>query len=163
MVVSHAQAEVSAALRESSGKELRRLHDNIQQHVRALKTMGCELPGQFITSMIELKLDTDTLFEWQKHSQTITDVPQYGELLDFIDLQAQASETSCPVPRKRPVSRITTFATNTGASSNCVVCKTEKHPLYICAKFRSLPHGDKVSIIKTNNLCSNWWPLQKTL
>ena len=82
-------------------------------------------------------------------------MPQYGELLDFIDLQAQASETSCPVPRKRPVSRITTFATNTGASSNCVVCKTEKHPLYICAKFRSLPHGDKVSIIKTNNLCSN--------
>ena len=49
------------ALKESSGKELRRLHDNIQQHVRALKTMGCELPGQFITSMIELKLDTDTL------------------------------------------------------------------------------------------------------
>ena len=44
----------------------------MQQHVRALKTLGCELPSKFITSMIVLKLDVDTLFEWQKHSQTRT-------------------------------------------------------------------------------------------
>ena len=105
--------------------------------------------------MIELKLDTDTPFEWQKHCQARTDMPQYGKLLDFIDLRAQASETSCPVLWKQPVSRITTFATNTGTSSNCVVCRNEEHQFYICAKFRFLPHGDKVSIIKTNNLCSN--------
>ena len=65
------------SIKESNGKELRRLHDNIQQHVRALKTLGCELPGTFITSMIELKLNTDTLFKWQKHSQSSTDVPHY--------------------------------------------------------------------------------------
>ena len=58
-------------LKEGSGKELRKLHDNIKQHTRALKTLGCDLPGQFLTSMIELKLDVDTLFEWQKHNQTM--------------------------------------------------------------------------------------------
>ena len=48
---------VTPSLREGSGKELRCLHNVVQQHVRALKTLGCDLPGQFITSMIELKLE----------------------------------------------------------------------------------------------------------
>lgn len=55
---THVQLIVDApSLKEGSGKELRRLHDTVQQHVRALKTLGCDLPGKFITSMIELKLD----------------------------------------------------------------------------------------------------------
>ena len=31
----------------------------------------------------------------------------------------------------------------------------EKHPLYVCTKFKSLPHNDKISVLKANNLCSN--------
>ena len=108
-------------LKEGNGKELRRLHDTILQHARALKTLGCELP--------------DTLFEWRKHSQTSPDIPHYQELLDFIDLLAQASETSCTACKKqprfdqhlqKPPSRVASFATNTNpADNNCVVCKTE--------------------------------------
>ena len=52
------------ALKEGTGKELRRLHD------------------------------TNTMFEWQKHSQSSTAVPHYQDLLEFINLRAQASETS---------------------------------------------------------------------
>ncbi len=128
-------------LKEGNGKELRQLHDTIQQHVRALKTLGCELPGKFITSMIELKLDVDTLFEWQKHSQASSDVLHYQELLDFIDLRAQASETSCIAHKKqpwfdqrlkRPQGRVASFAANSHpADNNCVVCKTEKHPVVV--------------------------------
>ena len=143
------------ALKEGNEKELRRLHDNIQQHVRALKTLGCELPGTFTTSMIKLKLDVDTFFEWQKHSQSSTDVPHYEELLDFIDLRAQVSETSCSEHKKKPPSRSNSFAANANPSGNCVVCKTEKHPLYSCTKFKSVPHNDKISILKANNLCVN--------
>ena len=40
-----------------------------QQHLRALKGMGHEPSESFITSMLELKLDVDTMFEWQRHSQ----------------------------------------------------------------------------------------------
>ena len=69
--------------RLDNGKELRRLHDNIQQHIRALKTLESDLPGKFITSMIELKLDVNTLFEWQKHSQRSTDVQHYQDYTQF--------------------------------------------------------------------------------
>ena len=40
--------------------------------------------------MIELKLDVDTLLEWQKHSQENNDVPPYEDLFSFIDVRVQA-------------------------------------------------------------------------
>jgi hypothetical protein len=68
-------------LKDGSGRELRKLHDVVLQHLRALRTMKCEPSGPFITSVLELKLDTNTLFEWQKHSQDSSDVPHFDQLL----------------------------------------------------------------------------------
>ena len=64
-------------LKDGSGKELRRLHDTVQQHLRALRSMGYEPSGPFITSVLELNFDTNTLFEWQKRRQDCVDVPHY--------------------------------------------------------------------------------------
>ena len=50
--------------------------------------MGYDPSAPFITSAIELKLDETTLFEWQSCS-----VPHYQDLLDFINLRAQATES----------------------------------------------------------------------
>ncbi len=136
-------------------RELRKLHNTIhntiQQHVRALGTLGCELPGKFITSMIELKLDVDTLFEWQKHSNECSPLPR-----------AAALEVSCASHKtfKRPPSRVTTHATH---SHYCVGCKTEKHPLYVCPTFKSMPLDDKMQVLKTNRLCTNCLSLQATM
>lgn len=57
-------------VRDGSGKEIRRLHDIVQQHIHALTSLGEEPSPPFITSIIELKLDSTTMFEWQRHSQT---------------------------------------------------------------------------------------------
>lgn len=42
-------------LKDGSGRELRRFHDVMQQHIRALKAMGCEPPGPFLMSVLELQ------------------------------------------------------------------------------------------------------------
>lgn len=52
------------SLKYGSGKELRRLHDTIQQRMGALKALGHESSPALITSMHELKLDVKTMFEW---------------------------------------------------------------------------------------------------
>ena len=65
------------ALEDGSGRELRRLHDTALQHIHALKTMGHEPDGTFITSFLQLKLDQTTLFERQKHDQASMDVSHY--------------------------------------------------------------------------------------
>ncbi len=74
------------SLKDGSGKELRRLHDTVQQHLRALKAMDQDPSGAFITSMMELKLDQTTMFEWQKTSQATKEIleflnPSCGDLL----------------------------------------------------------------------------------
>ena len=158
------------SLKEGSGKELRRLHDTVQQHLRALKAMDYEPSGPFITSVLELKLDVNTMFEWQKHSQSTTTVPHYGELLEFINLRAQASETSVTEQSKKlskndtqPAKRFTStgkpIASFTASASepiaNCILCKVEKHPLHTCSKFKSLTHDKMISTLKTNDLCMN--------
>ena len=62
--------------------------------------MDCEPLGPFLTSVIELKLDTTTMFKWQKHSQDASSMPHYLDLLEFINLHPQASETSTPEGKK---------------------------------------------------------------
>lgn len=46
------------ALKDGTGKELRCLHNTVRQLLRALKAMGYKPSGPFITSVLELKLDT---------------------------------------------------------------------------------------------------------
>ena len=155
------------SLKDGSGRELRRLHDVVQQHLRALKVMDHEPSGAFITSALELKLDASTMFEWQKSSQEHSDVPHYCELLEFLNLRAQASETTTSEHHRRAPrdeynkrssmvsSKHVTSYTVAAFSNNCVACKTDKHPLYTCAKFRTLTHVNKMSVLKSNNMCMN--------
>ena len=65
-----------------------------------MTAVGHVLSGPFITSVIELKLDTNTMFEWQKYSHDKSDVPNHNQLLTFIDHRAQASEVSLPPQKK---------------------------------------------------------------
>ncbi len=155
-------------MREGTGKELRRLHDTVQQHLRALKAMGQEPSGSFVTSLLELKLDPSTTFEWQKFSQDSESVPHYTKLLEFLNLRAQASETCTSETRKIPRSEahstkrppinraVASLAVNASeTATNCVLCKSEKHPLYACPRFKSLPHDKMIATIRSNGLCLN--------
>ena len=55
---------------------------------------------------LNLKLDANTIFEWQKFSQECIDVPHYQKILKILNLGAQASEGSAeskkmPCPEDR--------------------------------------------------------------
>ena len=159
------------ALKDGNGKEVRRLHDTVQQHLRALKALGNEPSGPFVTSTLELKLDTNTAFEWHKYSQDSEDVPHYSKLLEFLDLRAQASEAPIVESKRNtrndvhsskklnnqgsggPKSHFTSLTSGV-SDHTCVVCK-EKHPLYVCSQFKSFDRDRRMSILKSNNLCLN--------
>ena len=86
--ISNPREEImeATALKDGSGCELHCLHDTVQHHIQALKAMGHDYSGPFVTSLIELKLDTTIMFEWQRYTQDSADVPPYQKLLDFINL-----------------------------------------------------------------------------
>ena len=102
-------------------------------------------------------------------SQDSIDVLHYLKLLEFITLRAQASEASISEHKRaphnedhskkvtvngKPIAAFTASAENSAANL-CVMCKTEKHPLYVCGKFKALPHEKMVSTLKAHNLCLN--------
>uniref|UniRef100_A0A1X7VGP7 Uncharacterized protein n=1 Tax=Amphimedon queenslandica TaxID=400682 RepID=A0A1X7VGP7_AMPQE len=87
--------------------------------------------GPFSISVIELKLDQNTLFEWLKHTQRTVAVHHYREILHFINLRAQAAETSNPESKKLNVpankktgTRPVMTHTTTTDVIKCLVCKS---------------------------------------
>lgn len=108
------------------------------------------------------------MFEWQKHSHDTTDVPHYRDLLDFVNLRAQASESSVPESTRKitsgearknftPGKSFASFVASATTPGNdlCVLCKPSRHPLYTCVKFKSLPHDQKRSTVREHSLCVN--------
>ncbi len=126
--------------------------------------MDEEPTGSFITALLELKLDKDTMFEWQKASQDSKKTPHYDDLLKFLDLRAQTSETCSSEPRRhhhqirKPFPKsAASFVANSQSpdAPNCSICKTQKHPLYACPQFKLLPHDKMLSTVRSSNVCLN--------
>ena len=124
-----------------------------------------------MTSLLELKLDINTIFEWQRLSQDSTDVPHYQKLLEFINLRAQASEAAVSDSGKKPfkmdntppakknapfVKSVASHIVSANPSiGSCVACQQDSHLLFMCSKFKALSHAEKMSMLKANNLCIN--------
>lgn len=95
----------------------------LNQHIRALTSLGHEPPNALITSLLKMKLDQTTMFEWQRHSQSHTDVLDYQELLAFLRKWVQ-----------RPVNSMITKVT----SDDCISCGQRKHLALIFAHLHML-------------------------
>ena len=146
---------------DGSGKKLRRLHNVLAHHLRVLNVKDCEL-SSFVTSLIQMKLDQSTSFEWQRHIQGASKVPHHGELLKFLDLPARASEYTTREGIKRLVQSMPHMgnaqlkpAYFVSAVNSCTMCNGTKHPLYMCRKFRSLSHNQHITTVRNNQLCFN--------
>ena len=66
-----------------------------------------------------------------------------------------ACRTNTPVKLAHCKS-VASFVSNVSNTTDmCVLCKSDKHPLFVCPKFKSLPHEQMVSTIKEHSLCMN--------
>ncbi len=155
-------------LKDGLGKEIRRFHDVINSN----SNTQSNATDSFITSLLELKLDKDTMFEWQKASQEIEKIPHSNDLLKFLNLCAQASETCSSEQRRHypqkknfPYKSATTFVANASESPPiCSICKTLKHPLCACPQFKLLTH-DKMydPIMYVSNLATSQRIVEPTI
>ena len=97
----HAVVE-APSLKDGSGKELRHLHDVINQHMQAITAMPDNSPEVFVTSIIETKLDQTLIFAWQDYNHKSRQICSYEKLLEYLDRRAQATENIlCESTRKR--------------------------------------------------------------
>ena len=102
-------------------------------------------PWTFVRSVLESKLDQTTMFEWQKHSQGSKEVPDYLELLEFLDLRARATENTKGEPEQKhsynpPSNKIARPSYVAYTYETCVTYKKANHLLYSCKSFQALSH-----------------------
>ena len=157
---AHLRAIIDApSIKDGNGRELRRLHDKANQHMREIKAI-CYFPWMFVTSVLETKFYQTTMFEWKKHSQWSKEVPDYRELLEFLDLWARATENNKGEPEQKHSSNPPSKKTARPAyvaytDETCVACKKANHPLYFCKLFQMLSHKRKMGVVKDSRLCIN--------
>ena len=61
-----------------------------------------------------------------------------------------------PICRGNHVFEVPLWSSQAHPPDSCALCKNEKHPLYVCTRFKSLPRDKMMStIIKSNELCLN--------
>ena len=141
-------------LKTGSGQELRRLHDLLRQHTRALKTLEQHTLETYLTAAIELKLDDHTKLKWMEYSSDSETTPSYEELLKFLDIQARHHESVAHSVRSAPkVSPRTVYAAL--PETRCVACRKENHPLHNCGKFQRMTREERWEIVKKNGCCMN--------
>ena len=147
-------------LKTGSGQELRRLHDLLVQHIRALKALEQHTLEMYLTAAIEMKLDEGTRLKWTEYSSDSETTPPYEELLKFLDLQARHHESVAQSVRKsqtsgaeRKFSPRTIYTAR--PESLRVACKRESHPLHSCREFQGISRDERWAIVKNNGYCMN--------
>ena len=144
------------SLKNGNGQELRRLHDHLQQHVRALRVSGEYDLDSYITATMELKLDDNTLLKWNEHSSKCERTPPIDEFLGFLDILARHHEGVAHSTRCVTKSKVAQRAAySAGSDSPCVACKRDAHPLNNCGAFLSMSRDERWELIRKNGFCMN--------
>lgn len=169
IIQNHLKAfvELPNMVKESTS-ELRKLLDQIQTHLRALKALGesVEHWDTIVIYSITLKIDRISHKEWEK-SLTGTTIPKLDTFIAFLENRSHILQTtafSAPTSYNSNNSnnvKKSNFTTNnkrqafTSANAvNCIVCQGS-HKLFACEQFRKLSVSERVEIIKSNNFCFN--------
>ena len=71
-------------IKAKNGKELRRLYDPWNQHIRAIKAFEAYDINTFLTAIMQQKLGEATKLKWMEHSNESETTPPYTNLLRFI-------------------------------------------------------------------------------
>lgn len=154
---------------KESSKLLRNTLDTVNKNLRALKTLN--LPTEhwdiLIIHMVLGKLDQTSIREWEKQRNIIKDLPSLKDFNSFLKNRADLLETMEDAhnkPRRhsdithvRPKALITHQAVSNQSQTNsflCPICK-QRHSIYFCYKFKSLPIEKRIEKVKELNLCNN--------
>ena len=89
-----------------SGQKIGHIHDDLNQHIRALKADCQDTLDTTLTITIEDKLDHRLRLKWMEYSDAYKVTPPCTELIKFLDIQAQHSEN---LPQTSPRQQVTSY------------------------------------------------------
>lgn len=151
-------------------KSVSNLADVIVQASESLASLGVELHSDFLVSLIEMKLDANTLKLWEEHSSH-EDFEDLDKITRFLyRTAARLSATQAPNTNKKRPSNISSEGNKklakiehhqevrkvfVASERKCLACEGSYHPLFQCKKFIELSVSDRFDVAKKHKLCFN--------
>lgn len=152
------------AVNKETTSGLTKLADEVQQHVASLGALGVSVGPEIIVYVLETKLPKSTLEKWEATLDR-DEFPKPDLMYEFIYKTAvcvskrerpkvsdSERSTGEPPAKKKPMSNRAFVVT---ASSNCIACKTKRHPLYLCDAFKRLEVPKRIELVKSAKICYN--------
>ena len=152
--------------------DLRLFYDTVKTSITNLKSTSHYDIESFLSSMAYSILPNKLQILWDQATKKQKGVLPITELLAFIKDHAEtlpapitsSGEKTAPAKKKEQPARgrnnvHTTSSAPTTTSApykwDCVICKPEKHPLFLCPKWAEYSLPQKLALISANHLCSN--------
>ena len=152
--------------------------DTASTTIASIKHSGHYTLDAFLTSVLYTNLPSKLQTLWEQHSKQEKGIPPVDQLLAFVSEHAETlpapSPTSGKTPeltperttnkkperRQEPAPHKHKAAIHVTTPANsykweCVLCKPEKHPLFMCPKWQSFTVAQRLNHITTRGLCRN--------
>lgn len=153
------------ALEKETTSGLTKLADDTQQHLVSLNALNVSVGPEAIVYLLESKLPKGTLERWENTLER-DEFPSLDHMYEFLYKSAvcaskrerskvnetERNPSEIPQKRKRSSSN-RAFLSNT--SHNCIACKTKRHPLYLCDKFKQLSVPKRIEMVRNAKICYN--------
>ena len=158
--------------------DLRKLLDTLRSTLASIKRTGTFCLETFMTSLVYLILPTKLQTLWKQHTKKQKKVVGVYDMIDYLGEHAETlpstlhvqSSGRADLPEKRhkrqdkrqdssssPRQRANVHVVTSAPSYkwDCILCKTEKHPLFVCPKWLSYTVAQRLSHVQSKNLCNN--------
>lgn len=145
---------------------LSKLADDTQQHLASLNTLGVSVGPEMVVHILESRLPKVTLDKWEATLER-DELPKLDQMYEFLyktavcaskreKLKAAESEkrTNEHASKGRP-GHAGNRAFVLNASHKCTACKTKRHPLYLCDKFKQLSVPKRIELVRNAKICYN--------
>lgn len=149
-----------------TGNELSRMANVTYETIRQLKSLKVPVEHWDLVFVFGLheRLDPETKKQWEL--QRKSEMPKVEELLNFLDKQAGALETTRSVAAgaagtsrqgHRSGNKPSAYAGSVPRvlEGLCDVCQTEAHPIYRCPEFQALNLFARKDLLSRRKICHN--------
>ena len=160
---NHFKALFATDTYDNSRKDLQRMKDKIEKHIRGLKQAEGYSADQMVVMHQEQCMSSKLVTAWRHHTYKETNSPNVPNLLQFLDRQLLAVPDEKPssssrvekpsLQLQRTPTRRTVLKTQT-VTVKCSVCKND-HLLYLCAGFKDKTPEQRMDLVRQNKLCFN--------
>ena len=160
--------------------DIRKLMDTLKSTLSSIKRTGTYCLDTFLTSLVYLILPVKMQTLWEQHTKKQKKVTGVQELIKYFAEHAETlssthhtqpssgrqetSEKKQPRRQDRrqeqsssPRQKASVHVVSTAPTYkwDCALCKTEKHPLFVCSKWLALTVAQRLSHVQAKNLCAN--------